>query len=146
MTQAKVGDTVRVHYTGKLEDGTVFDSSTGSDPMELTLGQGTVIEGFEQAIIGMRPGESKTEHVPCHMAYGPRQEDMTIEVDRALFAEQQVTPKQGLRLEVSRPDGQPLPVVVTQVSESNVTLDANHPLAGRDLVFDISLLEVLKAA
>src|ERR687896_224509 len=127
MTQAKVGDTVRVHYTGKLEDGTVFDS-TENAPMDLTLGQGTIIPGFEEAILGMAPGESKTERVPYDRAYGPRQEEMMIEVDRALFAQQDVVPEEGLRLQVTSSNGQPLPVVVTQVSEANVTLDANHPL------------------
>ncbi|HEV8539863.1 MAG TPA: peptidylprolyl isomerase [Nitrospiraceae bacterium] len=142
MTQAKLGDTVRVHYTGKLEDGTVFDSSEENEPMELTLGNGTVIPGLEQGIVGMTPGEEKTEWVPCDMAYGPYQEDLTVEVDRVLFLEQQLVPEPGLKLQVTGSDGQQLPVVVTEVSDTKVTLDANHPLAGKDLIFDIALVEV----
>jgi peptidylprolyl isomerase len=105
-----------------------------------------VIPGFEQAIVGMSPGDSKTERVPCDMAYGPYQKEMMVEVDRALFADQQVEPEEGLQLQVTSTSGQPLPVVVRHVSGTNVTLDANHPLAGKDLIFDIALVDVLKAA
>jgi peptidylprolyl isomerase len=142
MTQAKLGDTVRVHYTGKFEDGTVFDSSDENEPVELTLGKGTVIPGLEQAIVGMAPGEEKTERVPSDLAYGPYQQDLAVEVDRLLFLEQRLVPEPGLQLEVTGADGQKLPVVVTEVSDTKVTLDANHPLAGKDLIFDIALVEV----
>lgn len=142
MAQAKVGDTVRVHYTGRLEDGTTFDSSLNRDPIEFTLGLGQLIPGFEQAIIGMEPGESKTTTIPADQAFGPRREDMMLEIDR-----EHVPPgmdlQVGQQLEISQADGQVLLVTVAEVTESKVTLDANHPLAGQDLTFDIQLLEIL---
>lgn len=141
MTQAQNGDTVKVHYTGKLTDGIIFDSSIGSDPLEFCLGEGHVIAGFEQAIMGMSAGESKTVTIPSHEAYGEYYPELAMVVSR-----QQLPPdfdlEIGQELEISQPDGQIIPVVVTELSESNITLDANHPLAGQDLVFELELVAI----
>ncbi len=141
MAGAKQGDTVKVHYTGKLEDGTVFDSSFNRDPLQFTIGGGQVIPGFEQAVIGMNPGESKTTKVPADKAYGPHHEEMVMVVERNQFPGH-LKPEVGQRLQIHLADGGTLIVVVTDMSESTVTLDANHPLAGKDLTFDIELLEI----
>lgn len=142
MTKAKQGDTVTVHYTGKLEDGTVFDSSHGGDPMELTLGEGLVIPGFETALLGMAPGEVRTTKIPFAEGYGPHQKEMVIEVGRDQL-EPGMNPQVGESLRSQRPDGSDFVVVVTAVSESAITVDANHPLAGKDLTFEITLVEIL---
>ena len=142
MGQAQHGDTVRVHYTGKLGDGTTFDSSAQREPLEFTLGQGQLIPGFENAVVGMQPGESKTETIPSHEAYGPHRDEMVIEVDRQQLPAD-LQPQVGQRLQVTQPNGNAVPVVVTDVSPSQVTLDANHPLAGKDLTFDITLVEMV---
>jgi peptidylprolyl isomerase len=142
MAQVKAGDIVKVHYTGKLEDGRVFDTSTGRDPLEFSVGAGDVIEGFDQAVVGMSPGETKTATIPANEAYGPHREEMIIEVDRERFPSD-FRPEIGRRLEMRRPDGDVMRFVVTDVSESTVTLDANHPLAGEDLTFDIELVEIV---
>ncbi len=144
MTQAKEGDTVKVHYTGKLNDGTVFDSSDERSPIEFTIGEGQVIPGFEEAVVGMEPGESKTTTVPAEKAYGPHQNDMLFEVEREQFP-QDVQPEAGQQLQIRQPDGRAFFVTVSNVSESSVTLDANHPLAGKELVFDIRLEEIVPA-
>lgn len=145
MAQAKEGDVVRVHYTGKLEDGTVFDTSGDGTPLEFTIGDGQIIPGFEKAVIGMEPGETKTARISPEEAYGPRRDDMTLTVDRAQFPEE-INPEPGQQLQVQQPDGRAAIVVVSEVSESSVTLDANHPLAGQPLTFDIQLVEVVRAA
>ena len=142
MAQAKNGDTVKIHYTGKLEDGTVFDSSDGRDPLEFTLGEGQVIPGFEEAVLGMTANDSKTMTIPSDNAYGPRREEMVVEVDRDQFPPD-VAPEVGQQLQMQRPDGQKMVVAVAEVSESTVTLDANHPLAGKDLTFEIKLVEIV---
>ncbi|HEX30313.1 TPA: peptidylprolyl isomerase [Candidatus Poribacteria bacterium] len=141
MAQAKRGDTVKVHYTGKLEDGTVFDTSLDRPPLQFTIGEGRLIPGFEEAVIGMSPGESKTVKVPADRAFGPHYEEMVLVVDRAEFPEH-IDPEIGQQLQISQMDGRTIIVTVTDVSESTVTLDANHPLAGKDLIFDIKLLEI----
>lgn len=142
MTTAKQGDTVKVHYTGKLEDGTVFDSSTDRDPLEFTLGTGMIIPGFEQAVLGMSPGESKTQVIAPDMAYGPYLQEMVVVVDRAQIPDE-IEPEVGQQLHIQHDStGQLIPVVITDVSGSAVTLDANHPLAGEDLTFDIQLVEI----
>lgn len=141
MVQAKLGDTVRVHYTGKLDDGTVFDSSLNAEPLEFTLGDGNIIAGFEKAVMGMSPGDSKTEVIPAEQAYGAYQESMVLVVDRAQMPSD-MQPEVGQQLEIRQPSGQTIPVVITDVSEADVTLDANHPLAGEDLTFDIQLVEI----
>jgi peptidylprolyl isomerase len=141
MTQAKIGDLVAIHYTGKLEDGTVFDSSRDRDPLEFALGSGQVIPGFEAAVMGMSIGESKTEVIPSEQAYGPYRDEMVMVVDRQQIPAE-IPLDVGLQLQLQGPDGQAVPVLVTDFSDSNVTLDANHPLAGETLIFDIELVGV----
>lgn len=142
MVQAQRGDTVQVHYTGKLEDGTVFDTSTNRDPLQFTIGEGQIIPGFEQAVVGMNPGESKTVTIPMDQAYGPHREEMVLEVDRKQFPDH-LNPEVGQQLQVRQQNGQTMIVTVVEVSETNVTLDANHPLAGEDLTFDIHLVGIV---
>ena len=141
MAQAKHGDTVKVHYTGKLEDGTVFDSSENREPLEFTIGEGRVIPGFERAVVGMSPGESKTEKVPADQAFGPYREELVLEIDRQQIPAD-VEPKVGQRLKLPKVNGRTTELLVTGISESKVTVDTNHPLARNDLIFDIQLLEI----
>lgn len=141
MAQAKNGDIVRVHYTGKLDDGTVFDTSAEREPLQFKIGEGNVIKDFEQAVVGMSPGEAKTVQIPSDRAYGPHHEDMVMVVDRSEFPEN-LEPKVAQILQVQRQDGEAFVVTVTAVSEDKVTLDGNHPLAGKDLSFDIQLAEI----
>ena len=133
---AKTGDTVRVHYTLKLADGTVYDTSIGSEPLEFTIGQGKVIPGFEQAVIGMQVGETKTFTVPADQAYGQRQEDLIIEVDRDQLSPD-INPEVGMMLQGSQGI-----VTIIEVTETTIKVDANHPLAGQDLTFDIEIIEI----
>jgi peptidylprolyl isomerase len=142
MTQAKQGDTVNVHYTGKLEDGTVFDTSRSRHPLQFTIGKGQVIAGFEQAIIGMNPGESKTMTVSVEQAYGQRRQDMIVTVQRDQLPPD-LNPAVGQRLELTQADDQTVLVTVTAMNDTTLTLDANHPLAGKDLAFDIELLKIV---
>jgi len=150
MAEAKQGDTVRVHYTGMLADGEVFDSSECIDdgcecpsgPLEFIVGSGQVIPGFENAVVGMQLGESKRIHIPMDEAYGDRMEELVGNIERSLLPAG-LEPVVGGQLEVTREDGQVFPVLVTAVSETEVILDANHPLAGRDLTFDIRLVEIV---
>ncbi len=141
MTQAKAGDNVKVHYTGKLDDGTVFDSSAEREPLQFSLGSGNVIPGFEEAIVGMAPGESKTATIPPDQAYGPQREELVITVEKEQIPTD-LSVEIGQQLQISQNNGQVIPVIVTDVSDSKVTLDANHPLAGQQLTFDIELVEV----
>ena len=141
MTQAKTGDTVKVHYTGKLEDGTPFDSSLDKDPLEFTLGEGRIIPGFEQAVLGMNPGDSKTVDIPANSAYGPYRDDWVMVVEREQIPAE-INPQVGQQLQV-RQGEQEYVVQITDVSGSEVTLDRNHPLAGEDLTFDIELMEIV---
>ena len=141
MTQAKHGDTVKVHYTGRFDDGQVFDSSSGREPLQFTIGQGQIIPGFEAAVVGMVPGQTKTEKIPSDQAYGNHDENMVAEIERKLVPEG-LNPEIGQELEMEHPNGETIPVIVTNVNESHVTIDANHPLAGKDLTFDIELLEI----
>ncbi|BCR03823.1 peptidyl-prolyl cis-trans isomerase [Desulfuromonas versatilis] len=141
MIVAKTGDRVRVHYTGRLEDGTVFDSSRELDPLEFVLGRGDVIPGFDQAVSGMAPGECKTVTILPEQAYGPHQEEMVACVpikDLGISGELTV----GQQLEVTQEEGPAFLVMVAALDEETVTLDANHPLAGRNLVFDLELLAI----
>ena len=142
MTQAKQGDTVNVHYTGKLEDGTVFDSSRSRHPLQFTIGKGQVISGFEQAVIGMNLGESKTARIPVDQAYGPRQNDRIVTVERAQLPPG-LNPLVGQRLELTQTDDQRILVTVSAMTDTTLTLDANHPLAGKDLFFDIELVKIV---
>jgi peptidylprolyl isomerase len=142
MTQAKQGDTVNVHYTGKLGDGTVFDTSRNRHPLQFTIGKGQVIVGFEQAVDGMNTGESKTVIIPVDAAYGPRREEMIITMERSKLPAD-LNPKVGQRLELTQMDDQNILVTVTAVTDSTLTLDANHPLSGKDLLFDIELVGII---
>jgi FKBP-type peptidyl-prolyl cis-trans isomerase 2 len=142
MTQAKQGDIVNVHYTGKLTDGTVFDTSKNRHPLRFTIGKGQVIAGFEQAVAGMNTGESKTVVIPVDQAYGPRRDDMIVTMDRSTLPAD-LTPQIGQRLELTQTDDQTLLVTVTAVTDTTLTLDANHPLAGKDLTFDLELVGIV---
>jgi len=142
MAQAKQGDTVQLHYMGKLQDGTVFDSSRERQPLQFTIGKGQVIAGFEQAVIGMKIGEHKTARIPMEQAYGPHRDDMVVTMDRSKLPAG-VNPKIGQRLEITQVDNQTSLVTVTGVTESTLTLDANHPLAGKELTFDLELVGIL---
>ena len=141
MANARPGDTVRVHYTGKLEGEQVFDSSAGREPLEFKLGEGRVIPGFEKAVEGMGVGEARTVTIPPEEAYGPRRDEMIATIDRSQFPPN-IDPQVGQQLQMNQ-DGQVLPVRVTDVSEKGVTLDANHPLAGQDLTFELELVEIV---
>lgn len=141
MTQAKKGDTVKVHYTGKLADGEVFDSSSGKDPLQFTIGSGQVIPGFEEAVIGMTPGDSKTTEIPVDKAYGPRNEEIVMQVPLDQFPAE-IKPAVGQMLELGQQGGQPVIVTITDLSETAATLDANPPLAGKDLTFELELVEI----
>src|SRR5690349_12804995 len=129
MVQAKSGDTVKIHYTGKLDDGTIFDSSVNREPLEFILDSGQVIPGFDSAVMGMAPGESKTEKIPMDQAYGPYRVEMVIEVNKQQLPPD-LDPEVGQQLQIQQTNGQIVPVYVTEVNDSTVTLDANHPLAG----------------
>jgi FKBP-type peptidyl-prolyl cis-trans isomerase 2 len=141
MGQAKLGDTVKVHYTGKLDDGTVFDTSTERDPLQFSIGEGLVIPGFEQAVVGMTPGESKRTTIPADEAYGPYRPELVMVVEKERIPTD-VSVEVGQMLQISQSNGQAIPVVVTEVSDSQITLDANHPLAGQELIFDIQLVQI----
>jgi peptidylprolyl isomerase len=142
MTEARNGDTVRVHYKGTLDDGTVFDASAEREPLEFRIGERRIIPGFEQAVVGMNPGESRRTKIPAGEAYGPHREDLVLVVERDQVPEH-LDPQVGQQLQIRRPDSEAFVVTVTEISESQVTLDANHPLAGQDLTFEIELVEVL---
>jgi peptidylprolyl isomerase len=142
MAQAKKGDTVQLHYMGKLQDGTVFDSSRERYPLQFTIGNGQVIAGFEQAVIGMNVGESKTAHIPMEQAYGPHREDLVVTMDRSRLPPG-LNPNIGQRLEITQVDDQTSLVTVVGATETSLTLDANHPLAGKELTFDIELVGIL---
>lgn len=141
MTQAKNGDKVRVHYTGTLDDGTQFDSSAGGDPLEVTLGNGEVIPGFEQGIEGMQVGDTKTVNIPCAEAYGERHQELVHEVPREQLP-QDVELEIGMQFQV---DGGEAPMILTvvEVSPENAILDGNHPMAGHNLNFELELVDVV---
>jgi len=141
MAKAKNGDMVKVHYTGKLEDGTVFDTSDENTPLQFTVGEGKLIAGFEEAVVGMEPGESRTIQIPAEKAYGPHRDEMVMTIDRKKVPEN-INPEVNQMLQVRQKDGKTFNVKVTEVSEESLTLDANHPLAGKDLFFDIRLAEI----
>lgn len=141
MSKVKAGDTVQVHYHGKLTDGTTFDSSDGRAPLQFIVGNGQVIKGFDDALIDMEIGEKKTVNIPVADAYGEANQDMIMEFPKTDFPAD-VKPEVGQQLHLSDNTGNHFPVVVTEVKEESVVLDANHPLAGKDLIFDIELVEV----
>jgi len=141
MQQVKNGDTVKVHYHGKLTDGTTFDSSEGREPLEFEVGGGMVIPGFDAVVTGMVIGEKKTILIPVLEAYGPKQEEMIMEFPKDRFPEDMV-PEVGMQLNMSNGSGQNFPVVIVEVLDEAVILDANHPLAGEDLTFDLELVSI----
>lgn len=141
MQQVKAGDTVKVHYHGRLTDGTTFDSSEGRDPLEFEVGAGSVIKGFDDGVTGMSIGEKKTIEIPVDEAYGPKDPNMVVDFPIEQFPPD-MKPEVGMQLNMSNGQGQVLPVVITEVGTESVTLDANHPLAGEALVFDIELVEI----
>ncbi len=142
MSTVKEGDKVKVHYTGTLKDGTQFDSSRDREPLEFTLGEGQLIPGFEKAVIGLSEGESTSVDIPSEEAYGERRDDLEIEVTKEELPGE-VEPEVGVQLQVKQNEnGRSIPVTITDVTDDKVTLDANHPLAGKDLKFDIELLEI----
>lgn len=144
MAKAENGSTVQVHYTGKLDDDSVFDSSRERDePLKFTIGEGQVIPGFEEAVEGMEPGDEISVHIPSDKAYGPYRDDMVLEVEREQLPED-LDPEVGQRLQLRQQNGEVVNVTLTDISESEVTLDANHPLAGKDLNFDIELVDIVE--
>jgi FKBP-type peptidyl-prolyl cis-trans isomerase 2 len=141
MSVVKIGDTVNVHYHGKLTDGTTFDSSEGRAPLQFVVGEGQVIKGFDNALIDMNVGDKKTVQIPVEEAYGPAAPENFIEFPKTEFPPE-LDPQVGVQLHLSDNQGNHFPVIVTEVKESSVVLDANHPLAGKDLVFEIELVSI----
>ncbi len=144
MSKVKDGDTVKVHYTGTLTDeGTVFDSSQDREPLEFTLGEGKLIPGFEKAVVGMEEGDKTTVEIESGDAYGQRREDLELEVAKSDLPDN-IEPEVGMQLQMQQQEnGQAIPVQITAVEDELVKLDANHPLAGKDLTFDIELIEIV---
>jgi FKBP-type peptidyl-prolyl cis-trans isomerase 2 len=142
MTEAKSGDTVRIHYTGTLSDGSTFDSSKGRDPLEFKLGTGQVIAGFDAAVDGMRTGEAKTVEIPADQAYGPHNAEGRHSFPRDKVPDN-VPLETGTQLQLQSSQGQPMMVTIAEVTDDAVILDANHPLAGKDLTFQIELVEIV---
>ena len=141
MRQSKFGDTVKVHYTGKLENGEVFDSSKDGQPLEFTIGKGDVTPGFEKGVIGIEVGRTKTITVPPEEAYGQRSEELIMDVEKT-FLPEHTKPAIGQQLQIQQRDGDPINVTIADMNEDTVTLDANHPLAGKTLIFNILLVAV----
>jgi len=137
----KEGNTVKVHYTGTLKNGEVFDSSKEKEPLEFKLGEGQLIPGFEKAVIGMNVGDSTTINIPSAEAYGDKREDLLIAVPKDQLPTE-IEPQIGMQLQVNQENGQPVPVRIADITETELKLDANHPLAGEDLTFDIELVNV----
>jgi FKBP-type peptidyl-prolyl cis-trans isomerase 2 len=142
MSIAIKGNSVRVHYTGRLEDGTIFDSSVNRDPLQFTLGDGNMIKGFDAAVHGMEIGQEITITIPSDEAYGEKREDMMIDIPRNQVPEH-IQPEVGMDLTLQSQEGHPMPVKVVHLDDEKIVLDANHPLAGEDLIFDITLVEIL---
>lgn len=142
MQQVKSGDKVKVHYHGKLRNGETFDSSQGREPLEFTVGGGQVIKGFDDGVMGMQVGDKRTVEIEVTDAYGEKNEDMVVEFPKEQFPPD-MKPEVGMQLMMNNGQGQSFPVVVKEIREDNVLLDANHPLAGEDLIFDIELVEIV---
>ncbi|MEZ5047772.1 MAG: peptidylprolyl isomerase [Chitinophagaceae bacterium] len=143
MQQVKKGDQISVHYKGTLsEDGSMFDSSEGREPLSFTVGEGMVIHGFDQGVIDMKIGEKKVIQIPFMEAYGPMNEQMIFEFDKAQFPEDMGQPEVGMQLNMMDQEGNHLPVMIAEVRETSIMLDANHPLAGKDLTFEVELVEI----
>lgn len=142
MSAAAEGNKVKVHYTGTFDDGETFDSSAGSDPLEFEVGSGQVIPGFEQAVVGMTVGESKKVRIPEAEAYGPHNPEMVIESDKSQF-EDGLNPEVGQQFQTEMENGHPVLLTVVEVEGDKIVLDANHPMAGKDLNFEIELVEIV---
>ncbi|MEX0680069.1 MAG: peptidylprolyl isomerase [Balneolales bacterium] len=142
MVKIKEGDTVKVHYTGKIADGTVFDTSKEREPLEFTIGEGKLIPGFEKAVVGMNVGDNNTVTIPSDEAYGEKRDDMVVDVEKNQIPED-IKPEVGQQLQIQQKDGGTIPVVITDITDEKVKLDANHPLAGEDLTFEIEVVEVV---
>ena len=143
MSKAKSGDKVRIHYTGKLDDGTQFDSSAGREPLEFDLGGGGVIPGFDSAVDGMAVGESKSVKIESEEAYGPRHEELIQDVPKSELPDD-IELSVGLQLQAQSPEGKVMRFMIAAVTEEVITLDGNHPLAGQSLNFDIELVEIVE--
>ena len=141
MAQAKQGDIVKVRYTGTLDDGSTFDSSDGREPLQFVIGEGMLIPAFEQAIVGMLPGDSRLVHIPADDAYGPYMDEMILEVDKNQIPPY-LNPEEGMQLQITQDDGSSTVVKVVKLTDEKVFLDANHPLAGKDLNFSIELVDI----
>ncbi len=145
MSEAKPGDTVRINYTGKLTDGTRFDSSEGREPLEFQVGSGQIISGLDREVEGMKVGDKQTVTVPAEEAYGPHDAAKVQNVPRDALPPE-LEPQEGMQLQAQTPEGTQMTLIVTAVAEQEITVDANHPLAGKDLIFEIEMVEILKAA
>lgn len=145
MQQVQAGDEIKVHYHGKLSNGETFDSSEGGEPLKFKVGSGEVIKGFDEGVIGMKSGDKKTIIIPVEDAYGEKHEKMMFEFPRDQFPDD-ISPEVGMPLEMSNESGENFRVVISEVNNDNVTLDANHPLAGEALTFDLELVEITKPA
>ena len=141
MKEVKKGDTVKVHYHGKLTNGETFDSSSGREPLEFKVGEGSVIKGFDEGVLGMKVGEKRTIEIQVEDAYGPKNEEMKISFPKERLPED-MNPEVGMQLTMSNGSGQNFRVTVTEIKDDAVVLDANHPLAGEDLIFDIELVDI----
>ena len=141
MSQVKQNDTVKVHYTGKLADGQVFDTSEGKEPIEFTLGQGQLIPGFENGLIDMKLNEKKTINIPVEEAYGQPREELVQEVEKSQLPPE-IEPEVGMGLVSKTPDGREMNLLVAEVKEDTIVVDGNHPLAGKDLIFDLEVVEI----
>ena len=141
MAEVKKGDQIKVHYTGRLTDGTVFDSSEGREPLAFEVGAGMMIAGFDKAVNGMKVGDKKTAEIPADEAYGQKNDEMLIDVPRTNLPEDMEIVV-GMPLAMQQPDGTPVPVTIAEIKGDTVVIDANHDLAGKDLVFDIEVVEI----
>jgi FKBP-type peptidyl-prolyl cis-trans isomerase 2 len=142
MTQAKMGDTVKVHYKGKLDTGILFDTTEGSDPLQFTIGSKSLIQGFEEAVVGMSPGESKIVDIPPEKGYGRYRDDRVFKIDKKDFPED-IVPAEGMTLEIAASNGVMVSVQITEIEGSTITLDANHPFVEQTLTYEIKLVEIV---
>ena len=142
MSEVKKGDKVQVHYTGRLGDGSEFDSSKDREPLEFEVGSQQVIKGFEEAVVGLKEGDSKTVEISSNEAYGPRMDEMVLKVEKSKLPED-FTPQMGQQLQLPQENGQNVIVTVTEITDDHIELDANHPLAGKDLTFDIEVVKIV---
>ena len=141
MASAETGSRVKVHYTGTLQDGTPFDSSVGREPLEFTIGEGSLIPAFEAAIVGMAAGDTKSIDIPAAEAYGVHDQELIHQVPRNVISDE-VELEPGMQLQAQGPEGQLINLAVVEFNDESVTVDANHPLAGQDLTFALELVEV----